>query len=192
MKLRFSIRFFIIIYLSILAAEAWAGPVEDANKLLGEQAFEAALKVVEDGLKADRNNENLLALKGYSLTKLGRYKEAIKFYKRMIRRAPKDAQWMANLITVYRWQGDTDKAIETAELMIRTFSQNPRGYEMLGDIYLQFARDYYQQGVKTAGEKNPSLNRKLYVSSNFNQIAQNLVAVNQQPVKRSSETIAPK
>lgn len=49
MKLRFSIRFFIIIYLSILAAEAWAGPVEDANKLLGEQAFEAALMWLKTG-----------------------------------------------------------------------------------------------------------------------------------------------
>jgi tetratricopeptide (TPR) repeat protein len=174
MKLRFSIRFFIIIYLSILAAKAWAGPVDDANKLLGEQAFEAALKVVEDGLKADRNNENLLALKGYSLTKLERYKEAIKFYKRMIRRAPKDAQWMANLITVYRWQGDTDKAIETAELMIRTFPQNPRGYEMLGDIYLQFARKNYQLGAKLAEGKNSSLNRKHYVAVNFVKIAQSL------------------
>jgi len=174
MKLSFVIRLVTILYFSFCVSVAWAGPLEDAQRLLKEKSYKQALSVVEGGLKDDRNNEDLLALKGYSLAKLERYKEAIKFYKYMIRRSPKDTQWIANLIAVYRWQGDTDRAIETTELMIRTFSESSEGYEILGDIYLQFARKNYQLGVKLAEGKNPSLNRKHYVAANFRKIARNL------------------
>ena len=174
MNLPFVTRLVTMLCFSFCVSTAWAEPLEDAQRLVRGKNYEQALSVVEDGLKDDRNNENLLALKGYSLVKLERHKEAIKFYKRMIRRAPEDTKWTSNLITVYRWQGDTDSAIETAELMIRTFPENSEGYEILGDIYLQFARKNYQLGAKLAEGKNPSLNRKHYVAANFRKIAQNL------------------
>lgn len=87
--------------------------------LIQIQEYEQALNYIEIGLKIDPNNFNLLNNKGYCLSKLERYSDAIPIYMKAHSLNPMDIEIINNIGTSYLNLNDTQGALQWYDLGLK-------------------------------------------------------------------------
>ena len=160
---------------------------DDVQNLINQGEFESALEMVNQGIKDNKKDERLNMQKGFILVQMAKYDEAVKYYKKMIRRWKKNPEPMNNLGVVYRLQHNYADSIEVLRDAIKKFPEYRNVYENLGDTYIQMAKDIYQDGVDQ-NENDLVLNTKLKLTQNFDAITnQNIVAFQNQQQQQATQ-----
>lgn len=165
----------------VLAQEAY----QDSIKVLIDNGeFESALELIEETeAQVGNKNEWLNLHRGFVLIQMKRYDEAIKYYKKLIKRYKSNPEPINNLGVIYRLQGNIELAIETLKIGISKFPDYDKLYENLGDTYLQIAQETYAVGAQT---NNPTatLVIKSDLSKHFHQVVlENLALISSQQMR---------
>ncbi len=166
-SLRFNITALLLLVLSSVAT--YADPLQDVQTLIQNQQYEESITLIDESLKTDKKNIDLLLAKGFALIQLQEYDKAKKHYKKVARRFRDRPEPLNNLSIVARLQGNTAESIEILQETIEKFPDYIKAYENLGDTYISMANAEYQRAAEKAAD-SPELQTKQLVSANFNQI----------------------
>jgi Flp pilus assembly protein TadD len=141
-------------------AQAPAGPLNQAQKLLSDGKKAEALMLVENYLVSKPNDAQLRFFKGVILTESGRTADAIKLYTDLIRDFPELPEPYNNLAVLYSATGQAEQAKTALETAIRNHPGYATAHENLGDVYLQLARQSYAKSIEL-GNANANVKGKL-------------------------------
>jgi tetratricopeptide (TPR) repeat protein len=83
---------------------------------------------------AGRESPELLRSLGESLEDTGRYDEAIAVYEDMLRRSPGDAETRRNLVRLFSWMGEYDRAAAQAGLLLDAFPSDAENLYLAGVV----------------------------------------------------------
>lgn len=126
---------------------AAAGPVEEAQTLMGQGQFEQALKRLDAQLKAQPQDAEARFLRGLVLVRLNRGPDAIKVFADLTRDYPQLPEPYNNLAVLYAQQGDYEKARDALEAALATHPSYATAHENLGDIYAALAGAAYNRAL---------------------------------------------
>jgi tetratricopeptide (TPR) repeat protein len=148
------------------SAPAFAGEVEDAQKLLKAGQASQALERVNRALAANPKDPQARFLKGLIFTEQGKQQEAIDIFTKLTQDYPNLPEPYNNLAVIYASQGQYDKARTALEQSIRTHPSYATAYENLGDVYAKLASQAYGKALQldasnTGAQNKLSLVREL-------------------------------
>jgi Flp pilus assembly protein TadD len=86
-------------------------------------------------------------LKGVMLADAGQRDAAAEVYQQLVTERPELPEPYNNLAVLYAAQGDFEHARAQLELALRASPGYAVAYQNLGDVYLQLARQAYQQAL---------------------------------------------
>ncbi len=189
MKTQILFRLLIAFLLCGQPTMAAAGLEEDIQAHMAQGNYQAALDLINAGLKKDGTNRKLLLAKGFSLIKLNQLDDAAYYYTLLRKVFPDEPEPVNNLAMVYRLQKEYAKAITTFSETIRDFPDYTRAYGNLGDTYIEIAQTQYQRGFSVTG--NVLLQQKALLSREFDQLANRAVTANTQQLEQRSTAPPP-
>ncbi len=168
--IRFLCAMAIVLPMLFGVAHATAEEAEAVQALINQGQYDNAFARVEQALKKDKKSERLMLQRGFLLVQLNRLKDAKSYYKKLIRRLPKNAEPSNNLGVVYRMQGQYADAINQFKKTLKKFPDYGQAYENLGDVYIQQANIEFERGAKRL-PLNQSLTNKAQLSAEFDVLA---------------------
>ena len=124
-----------------------ATAVEEAQTLMTQGEFDAALKRLDAQLKTAPQDAEARFLRGLVLTRLKRTEEAIKTFADITRDYPQLPEPYTNLAVLYAQQGNYEKARDALESALATHPSYATAHENLGDIYAALAGAAYNRAL---------------------------------------------
>lgn len=124
-----------------------ATAVEEAQTLMTQGEFDAALKRLDAQLKTAPQDAEARFIRGLVLTRLKRSEEAIKTFADITRDYPQLPEPYNNLAVLYAQQGNYEKAREALESALATHPSYATAHENLGDIYAALAGAAYNRAL---------------------------------------------
>lgn len=171
----------------VLAAPASASSasnaLQDASRSLRQGQTTQALEEVDRFLADKPKDAQGRFLKGTILVELGRDKEAISIFNKLIEDYPDLPEPYNNLAVIYAQQKQYEKAKRALEQAIRTHPAYATAHENLGDLYARLASQAYGKALQL-DSNNTSAQTKLA-------LIKNLTAVNSLPASRPTEPAEP-
>ncbi len=137
-----------VAFLSLSAASAHAGNLDDIQALMFKNDLTGALSRLNQHLSEEPKDQNGRFLKGILLTEMGRLPEAVEVFTALTRDEPKLPEPYNNLAVIYAAQGQFDKAREALELAIKTHPSYSVAHENLGDLYAKLASMAYDKALE--------------------------------------------
>lgn len=116
--------------------------------LIEEGEFDAALDLLEQRVKADRNDVQARFLKAMVLLRQGKKEEAQAVFVDIVRHFPKLPEASNNLAALYANDGEYEKARQALLSAIANVPDYSTAHINLGDLYVKMAIDAYRQAVK--------------------------------------------
>ena len=162
MKIKIKLLFIIVIS-GILITSVKAGN-EQILRLIQQGTFEEALVMVEQRLSKNPSEIQVLFLKGITLARMDRLKEAELVFIDLTENYPELPEPFNNLAVIYASSGEYDKATEALLKAIKTHSSYAIAHENLGDVYAKMASQAYNQALnldsdnKVTGKKLAMIN----------------------------------
>lgn len=153
--------------LCFAAHDASATAVEDAQGLIKQGQFDAALRVLDGQLKDAPQDADARFLRGLVLTRLGRSGEAVKVFADITRDYPQLPEPYNNLAVLYAQQGDYEKARDALEAALATHPSYATAHENLGDIYAALAGSAYNRALQL-DKNNQEVRNKLAFINRLN------------------------
>jgi len=127
---------------------AYAGNIEDANRLFKGGQYSQALDKVNGYLADKPKDAQARFLKGLIFTEQGRTIDAIKIFSALTEDYPELPEPYNNLAVLYASQGQYEKAKLALEMAIRTHPSYATAHENLGDIYAKMASQAYDRALQ--------------------------------------------
>ena len=110
--------------------------LNEANKLFLKKLFRDTLPIYDEILKSDPENIDVINNKGYALSKMKNYDEAILCYDKGLKINPTEKCLMVNKISALRKKGSLDDALELCNLILESNkSENVALYHKLRILY---------------------------------------------------------
>lgn len=153
--------------LCFTAQNASATAVEDAQGLIKQGQFDAALRLLDGQLKDAPQDADARFLRGLVLTRLGRSGEAVKVFADITRDYPQLPEPYNNLAVLYAQQGDYEKARDALEAALSTHPSYATAHENLGDIYAALAGSAYGRALQL-DKNNQEVRNKLSFINRLN------------------------
>jgi tetratricopeptide (TPR) repeat protein len=136
--------------------------VEKINKLIDAKKYPQAQQQIKNLLKEDKNNPQLLFIKGVLLSETNKIEKAIETFQALTESHPTLPEPYNNLAVLYAQIGDFDKAKASLEQAIKTHPSYATAHINLGDIYTRMASESYTQALQI---DNQNKNAKTKLSS---------------------------
>jgi Flp pilus assembly protein TadD/ketosteroid isomerase-like protein len=127
---------------------AYAGDIEDANRLYREGQYNQALAKVDGYLANMPNDAQGRFLMGLIFTEQGRTIDAIKIFSALTEDFPELPEPYNNLAVLYAGEGQYEKAKLALEMAIRTHPSYATAHDNLGDIYAKMASQAYDRALQ--------------------------------------------
>lgn len=127
---------------------AYAGDIEDANRMFKEGQHSQALDKVNGYLANKPKDAQARFLKGLIFTEQGKTIDAIKIFSALTEDYPELPEPYNNLAVLYASQGQYEKAKLALEMAIRTHPSYATAHENLGDIYAKMASQAYDRALQ--------------------------------------------
>jgi tetratricopeptide (TPR) repeat protein len=112
-----------------------------------------SLKMYEGFIKEGKSGHNYISNYAVYLIKLGRHKEALSIFTKLVSKHPKEYELLANLATAYELNGKLDSAYEYMKLSLQI---NPSSHKNSEWFHLRFLEAALK--AKDKGSKVESLN----------------------------------
>ena len=119
----------------------------------------AAIIEINQLLKNEPNNKNLLFLKAVTETKLEKKELAIKTYNNLIEKFPGLPEPYNNLAVLYAEQNKLEEAKKILQKALKTNKSYSVAHINLGDVYTRMASEAYRKAFEL--DKSPVANNKL-------------------------------
>ena len=119
----------------------------------------AAIIEINQLLKNEPNNQNLLFLKAVTETKLEKKELAIKTYNNLIEKFPGLPEPYNNLAVLYAEQNKLEEAKKILQKALKTNKSYSVAHINLGDVYTRMASEAYRKAFEL--DKSPVANNKL-------------------------------
>ena len=143
-----------------IAAQAWAGDVQDINQQFRKGNLAGALDSANRYLAKNPKDAQARFLKGLILANQGKTDDAIAVFTGLTEDYPELPEPYNNLAVLYASQDKYDDAKRALEMAIRTHPGYATAYENLGDIYLKMAAIAYDKAL-TLDSRNTAARSKL-------------------------------
>lgn len=127
---------------------ASANTLQDASRALRQGQTAQALEQIDRFLADKPKDAQGRFLKGTILVELGRDKEAIAIFNKLIEDYPELPEPYNNLAVIYAQQKQYDKAKQALEQAIRTHPAYATAHENLGDLYARLASQAYGKALQ--------------------------------------------
>ena len=124
------------------------------ERLLVEKRYDEALKVAEDGLKANGMSVQLRFQRAVVLERMGRAEDAIAAFEEIIRTYPEIPEPYNNLAAIYSQQGKLDRAEELLKKALLMRPDFSTALINLGNLYLVRARENWSRANKIQPSKD--------------------------------------
>ena len=133
----------------------------DINKIKSMVVTSPSAAIIEINqlLKNEPNNKNLLFLKAVTETKLEKKELAIKTYNNLIEKFPGLPEPYNNLAVLYAEQNKLEEAKKILQKALKTNKSYSVAHINLGDVYTRMASEAYRKAFEL--DKSPVANNKL-------------------------------
>ena len=133
----------------------------DINKIKSMVVTSPSAAIIEINqlLKNEPNNQNLLFLKAVTETKLEKKELAIKTYNNLIEKFPGLPEPYNNLAVLYAEQNKLEEAKKILQKALKTNKSYSVAHINLGDVYTRMASEAYRKAFEL--DKSPVANNKL-------------------------------
>jgi tetratricopeptide (TPR) repeat protein len=142
---------FILLSLStfFLATEVYAADdFKSIMQLIEKGEKEKAAQQIDQYLKANPNDPQVIFIKGVVNAELGKYNEAIQAFTYLTEKHPNLPEPFNNLAVLYAELGDYDKAQKALESAIKTHPSYATAHVNLGDLYTKRATVAYNKALE--------------------------------------------
>ncbi|MDR3418995.1 MAG: tetratricopeptide repeat protein, partial [Nevskia sp.] len=129
-------------------ALAAAPAVQEAQTLMGQGDYKAALDRLDRYLASSPQDAEARFSRGLVLVKLNRSEDAIKAFAELTRDYPQLPEPYNNLAVLYAQKGDYEKARDALEAALATHPAYATAHENLGDIYAALAGSAYNRALQ--------------------------------------------
>jgi len=161
---------FILLSLSafFLVAEVYAADdFKSIMQLIEKGEKEKAAQQIDQYLKTNPNDPQVIFIKGVINAELGKYNEAIQAFTYLTEKHPSLPEPFNNLAVLYAEVGDYDKAQKALESAIKTHPSYATAHVNLGDLYTKRATVAYNKALEidktnTQAKTKLSLIKKLF------------------------------
>ncbi|CAM8293706.1 MULTISPECIES: L,D-transpeptidase Cds6 family protein [Candidatus Methylopumilus] len=131
-----------------------------ANEIYAADDFKSIMQLIEKGekekaaqqidqyLKANPNDPQVIFIKGVVKAELGKYNEAIQAFTYLTEKHPSLPEPFNNLAVLYAELGDYDKAQKALESAIKTHPSYSTAHVNLGDLYTKRATVAYNKALE--------------------------------------------
>ncbi len=131
-----------------------------ANEIYAVDDFKSIMQLIEKGekekaaqqidqyLKANPNDPQVIFIKGVVKAELGKYNEAIQAFTYLTEKHPSLPEPFNNLAVLYAELGDYDKAQKALESAIKTHPSYSTAHVNLGDLYTKRATVAYNKALE--------------------------------------------
>jgi hypothetical protein len=131
-----------------------------ANKIYAADDFKSIMQLIEKGekekaaqqidqyLKTNPNDPQVIFIKGVVNAELGKYNEAIQAFTYLTEKHPSLPEPFNNLAVLYAELGDYDKAQKALESAIKTHPSYATAHVNLGDLYTKRATVAYNKALE--------------------------------------------
>ncbi|MCL4747411.1 MAG: tetratricopeptide repeat protein [Burkholderiaceae bacterium] len=134
--------------------------LEQANRLVGEDKHDDALRTLDTALAAQPRDPQLRFLYGVILADRHRTADATGVFEQLAADFPELPEPHNNLAVMHAAAGDLDKARASLENAVRALPGYALAHENLGDLYLRLAARSYQRATDLDAQA-PSPRHKL-------------------------------
>lgn len=141
-------------------APVMASPVQEAQALVNQGQFAAALQKLDEHLRRNGQDAEARFLRGLVLVQLNRTADAIRAFADLTRDYPQLPEPYNNLAVLYAQQGDYEKARDALEAALATHPSYATAHENLGDIYAALAGAAYNRALML-DQSNQAVRNKL-------------------------------
>ncbi len=136
---------------SVLLSDTQVPGVVD--KLIGRGDYQAALKLIAEGLKSNPHSAQLRFQRCVVYERMGDREKAKQDFEHFIRIYPEIPEAYNNLAGIYSREGNLVRA---EELLVKAVALRP-GFALahtnLGNLYLAKAKNAYNTAIRTGGDK---------------------------------------
>ena len=144
-----------------LAAQVYAGDVEDIQQLLKTKQYNSVLERSDAYLVKNPKDAQVLFVRALALVELGRNDDAIKAFTTLSEAYPQLPEPYNNLAVLYAQQNQLDKARTALMMAIQTNPSYAIAHENLGDLYARLASQAYDKALQIEGGNNQNVQTKL-------------------------------
>jgi tetratricopeptide (TPR) repeat protein len=149
-----------------------------ANEIYAADNFKSIMQLIEKGekekaaqqidqyLKANPNDSQVIFIKGVLKAELGKYNDAIQAFTYLTEKHPSLPEPFNNLALLYAELGDYDKAQKALESAIRNHPSYSAAHVSLGDLYTKRATVAYNKALEI-DKKNVQAKKKLSLIKKF-------------------------
>ena len=127
--------------------------ISKLNKLIEEKNYLEAKQIVDQLLDTDKENPQLLFIKGVLLSELNEIDNAIREFESLTKSHPTLPEPYNNLAVLYAQNGDFDLAKTALEKSIKTHPSYATAHINLGDLYTRMASESYNQALQIDKKK---------------------------------------
>jgi Flp pilus assembly protein TadD len=134
-----------------ISAPLFAGPLDDAQRMIRKGQYVQALEAVDSRLAANPADPQAAFLKGVIYSETNRVDDAIAVYSKLTEDYPEYAEPYNNLAVLYAGQKQYEKARMALGMAIQANPSYGTAYENLGDLYAKLANQAYAKAVQLDG-----------------------------------------
>jgi tetratricopeptide (TPR) repeat protein len=134
-----------------ISAPLFAGPLDDAQRLIRKGQYPQAQEAVDRQLAATPNDPQARFLKGVIYSETNKTDEAIAVYTKLNQDYPEFPEPYNNLAVLYARQKQYEKARMALEMAIQAHPSYATAHENLGDLYVKLANQAYGKAVQLDG-----------------------------------------
>jgi tetratricopeptide (TPR) repeat protein len=99
--------------------------------------YDQGIRYLETGLKLNPDNPELLEVYADALLSVGKQKEALENYNKILAKDPKNTKVLISLVSIYSNAKDYDQALSYSRKLVEADAVYKDGYFNMGTIYLQ-------------------------------------------------------
>lgn len=140
-------RTLLAVLLTLPASQAWSIDNDAFNRLINEKRFQDALNLVNAQLNSQPKDVEALFLQARTLTRMGRTKEAIAAYKKLIDISPALPEPRNNLAVLHAQGGEYQSAEQALQSALNTNPTYAATHTNLSELYKTLASIAYNKAL---------------------------------------------
>lgn len=139
---------------------------------ISSKKYDEAIKTLNDVLKTEPDNVEILLDLGFVYGSVNRYKDAIKIYQKVIEKVPNNETGYTGLGFIYKKQGEFKSAVEQFKQALKFRVDNPMVYFELGESLFELEKyeeaiQYLNKAIQFGGPENDVQTLILIAQSNL-------------------------
>ena len=142
--------------------------MDEIKLLLKNGSYNSAKTLVDDQIKDNLNNPELLFYRGIIETNLGENNKAIDTFRELTERFPELPEPFNNLAVLYAEKGQFRLSKEILEQAIKTNPSYLTAHINLGDIYTKMASEAYNKALEIDKTNNVAITKLSMITQLFN------------------------